>query len=274
MAHDQPAVRQPGQEARESRGEIGLAVEIIGAGKGRIGGDAKLPRLAAKTHAQNVEHQFLAVLQPPRRGRAAALPDPGVGRRLRGHLEHGIAHLRKQMHVLVAVDEVGRPAERHDEGLHLRGDLDHQPLGIEPARDRRAHHFIERQEMAVAERRKALAHRLERRRQRDMQAERGAFFSGIELIERRRFARVEMRRRRHHRRRIDAPAQDQFADGGVDRTGNAVIVRAQPDLAAGRAPRSRLLRRARGRRRGFAVLWRNRPRSSRCVRRRNRPAAL
>ena len=75
------------------------------------------------------------------------------------------------MYVLVAVDEVGRTAERHDEGFDLRGDLDHQPLGIEPARDRFAHHLIERQEMAVAERRKAIAHRLIRRRQRDMQAE-------------------------------------------------------------------------------------------------------
>ena len=233
MAHDQPAVRQSGQEARKQRRITGLAAEIIGAGEGRIGGDAKLARLAAKAHAQDVEQQFLAVLQPPRRARTAALPDPGIGRGLRRHLERGIAHLRKQVDVLVAVDEVGRPPERHDEGLHLRGDLDHQPLRIEPARDRRAHHFIERQEMAVGKRCEVFAQRLERPGQRDMQTERGALDPRIELIERLRFAGVEVRRRRHHRRRIEAAAQNQFADGGVDRTGNAVIVGAQPDPARG-----------------------------------------
>ena len=135
-----PPSGSPARKRGNSRGEVGLALEIIGAGKGRIGGHAKLPGLAAEAQAQDVEQQFLAILQPPRRTRAAALPDPGIGRRFRGHLEHGVAHLRKQMHVLVAVDEVGRAAEGHDEGFYLGGDLDHQPLGIEPARDRRAHH--------------------------------------------------------------------------------------------------------------------------------------
>ena len=178
MAHDQPAVRQPGEKPREDRGEVGRVVEIIGAGEGRIGGDAKPPRLAAEAQAQHVEHQFLAAVAPARRARAAALPDPGVGRGLRRHLEHGVAHLRKQMHVLVAVDEVGRPAEGHDKGFDLRGDLDRQPRGVEPARHRRAHHLVERQEMAVAQRPEAFAQRLERPGQGDVQAERGARLAG------------------------------------------------------------------------------------------------
>src|SRR6185437_15982005 len=110
MAHDQAAIRQPGQEAREDLGESAVAAEIIGAGEGRIGGDAALPSLAAKTHAQNVEQQFLASFESAGRTRTAALSDPGFGRHFRSHLEHGVTHLRKQMYVLVAVDEIGRSA--------------------------------------------------------------------------------------------------------------------------------------------------------------------
>ena len=110
---------------------------------------------AAKCHAQNVEHQRLAVVQAAQRIGAAALPHPGIRRRLRHHLEEGIAHLRKQMHVLVAVDEIGRAAEGVDEGAQLRGDLDRQQFRLQAARDRGAHHLRQRQKAAVAQRRKS-----------------------------------------------------------------------------------------------------------------------
>ena len=88
------------------------------------------------------------------------------------------------MHVLVAVDEVGQAAEGVKEGAQLRGDLDRQHFRLQAARDRGAQHLRQRQEAAVAQRREAGAHRLERRGQRHMQAERGALFAGIEQFER------------------------------------------------------------------------------------------
>ena len=78
------------------------------------------------------------------------------------------------MHVLVAVDEVGQAAEGLDKGSHLRGDLDHQRSGCSRRAIAARIMFCERQETAVAQRREALAHRLERRGQRHVQAERGA----------------------------------------------------------------------------------------------------
>src|SRR6185437_8429344 len=122
----------------------GRSVKIVGPGKGRIGGHAKLSCFAAKAHAQDIEQQFLAALQPPRRTGPAALPDPGPRRHFRRHLEHGVAYLWEQVHVLMAVDEVGWPAERGDEGLHLRGNLARHALAVESARDRRAHRSLER----------------------------------------------------------------------------------------------------------------------------------
>ena len=83
--------------------------------------------------------------------------------------------------MLVPVDEIGRTAEGVGEGAQLGGDFGHQRLRLEPARDRAAHCFGERQKAAVAHRRKAFAHRLERSGQRHMQADRGAL---VRLIER------------------------------------------------------------------------------------------
>jgi hypothetical protein len=217
MTHDQPAIRQPGQKARKNRREGRLATEIIGAGKGRIGGDTKSSRLAAEADAQNIDQQFLAALEPLRRPRAAALPHPGLGRHLRRHPQHGVAHLRKQMHVLMTIDEVGWPAESLDEGLHLGRDFAGQLFAIEPAHHCRAHNALERQELAAAHRCKILAQWLERRGQGDVQAQQGALAPGIEVGKRRGFIAAGMRRRRHYRRRIEAPAQDQFADCGIDR---------------------------------------------------------
>src|SRR5450631_4026958 len=100
-------------------------------------------------------------MQAPQRTRTAALPDPGVRRGLGNHLEEGIAYLRKQMHVLMTIDEVGRPAENRQKGFKLGGDLDHQSLRLQAARRRRAQHVIERRKAAVARWRETLAHRFE-----------------------------------------------------------------------------------------------------------------
>ena len=57
-------------------------------------------------------------------------------------LSSGVAHLRHQMDVLVAVDEVGQVAEGVDEGAQLRGDLDRQQLRFQPAQRWRRASFV------------------------------------------------------------------------------------------------------------------------------------
>ena len=202
-----PPSGNPDKKPWEQRGEVGLAVEIVGAGKGRIGGDAQPPRLAAKREAQYVEHQLLGQTQARRRARAAALPDPGAGRGLRRHLEHRVAHLRKQLHVLMAVDEVGRAAERHDEGFHLRGDLDRQPLDIEPALIAARIIFCSGGKWPRSSGAKPALSGLNGAVSVTCRPSAARCFAGIELIERVGFAGVEVRRRRHHRGRVEAPAQ-------------------------------------------------------------------
>ena len=63
---------------------------------------------------------------------ASALANPGVGRGFLHRAQEGVAHLRKQLHVLVAVDEIGRAAEH----LLERGELGQKfvldQAGIEP----------------------------------------------------------------------------------------------------------------------------------------------
>ena len=128
-------ISPPSGSPARKRGKIvaksALAVEIVGAGKGRIGGDAE-PR------APCGESPGSAYRAASPCGRAAAAPNAArphcrtqaLGRHLGDHLEQGVAHLRQQMHVLMAVDEVGRSAERVDEGVHLRGDLDRQQFAV------------------------------------------------------------------------------------------------------------------------------------------------
>jgi hypothetical protein len=132
--------------------------------------------------------------------------------------------------MLVAIDEVGQLTEGRDEGAQLRGDLDRQRIVVEFTRQCRAQCFLERQEASVAQRREAGAHRLERRGQRHMKAERYALAVGIEHAQRNGVAAIEMRRDDHHRGGVDSAAHDERADRGIDRMRDAVIVGTQPDV--------------------------------------------
>ena len=102
-----------------SRGVSGVRAKRIGAGKGRIGAQAVIGGEPAEAAAQAVQQQRLVIGQAPARRELAALPDPGVGREILGRAQHGVADLRKQMHVLVAVDKIRRPAEGGDERREL-----------------------------------------------------------------------------------------------------------------------------------------------------------
>ena len=121
MAHHEPALRQSLQEHAEQVCEVGLPRKIIGAGEGRIEGDAAPCGALAQAHTQHVERERFQVGRRPFRFRhAAALPDPGLWRSVADRSEECVAHLRKGLHMLVAVDIVGRTAEHPLEGSKLR----------------------------------------------------------------------------------------------------------------------------------------------------------
>ncbi len=63
MAHDHAAVRQAVEKARKQRREIGVVVEVVGAGEGRIGAHAERCGAPAEAPAQDVEQKALAVGQ-------------------------------------------------------------------------------------------------------------------------------------------------------------------------------------------------------------------
>ena len=126
MAHDDTAIGQAIEKRRKQPGVCGVRAKRIGAGKGRIGPQPVIGREPAEAAAQAVQHQRLVIGEAPARRQLAALPHPGAGRELLGHAQHGVADLRKQMHVVVAVDKIRRPAEGGSERFELSRNLDGQ----------------------------------------------------------------------------------------------------------------------------------------------------
>src|SRR5581483_11236670 len=117
MAHDQSVCRQRVEKARKQRREIGAATKIIGAGEGGIGADAAPGRAGTKAAAEEVEHQAFGSGKPC--AHAATWSHPSSGRELRRHLDHRVANLRRELYVLVSIDEIRRLAKRGDESLQL-----------------------------------------------------------------------------------------------------------------------------------------------------------
>ena len=104
-----PPSGRPSRNCRIRTPKSGCRGKIIGAGKGGIEGDVGLRGALAKLRTQDVEHQRLGRAEPLRqRLTASALADPGAGRRLLHRLQKRVAHLREQLRVLVAVDEIRR----------------------------------------------------------------------------------------------------------------------------------------------------------------------
>ena len=105
---------------------------------------------------------------------ASALANPGVGRGFLHRRQERVAHLRKQLRMLVAVDEIRRAAEQFAEGRKLHHQFGMDDFGIEPPQQARAQQFRKGQEHAAIERLKVHGQRTKRRRQRDVQADRAA----------------------------------------------------------------------------------------------------
>src|SRR5262249_9761263 len=159
----------------------GRVVEVVGAGEGGVGAQAKLLRAAAKAAAEYVEEEALAVAEKVAgAAHAAALPHPGGRGLLLDHLEHGVAELREQLHVLMPVDEIGQLSEQLLEHGKLALGFLPQQVGLEAAQEGAHERFLDRQERAVTQRLEARNHRTMRRRQREMQADRHAPLAGIE----------------------------------------------------------------------------------------------
>ena len=113
VAHHQAAIGQAVQELLHQLGEIGLLRKIIRAGKagveGEVGAGGALAELVLSPSSISAFGDAEPLRQRPV---ASALAHPGVGRMLLDGRKKGIAHLRKQLHVLVAVDEVGARPNR------------------------------------------------------------------------------------------------------------------------------------------------------------------
>ena len=238
MAHDHAAIRQLIEEAGEQGREIGVVAERIGARETRIGAQAERIGALPEIVAQVIEQPGLAVAQAEgARRHPPALPQPGARRIGLGDLEHRFADLRKQMHVLMAVDEIGRAAEGVDEHPQLRRDLARERGVREPVQEGPRQRGRKRQESALAHRLVGGAERAERCRQGQVQPDRDPRHPGIEDIERMRLRAMKARRHHHGGGGIEPPAHHQIADRHADAARNAVVVGAQPDPAA---PRERV----------------------------------
>src|SRR5690242_13420192 len=134
MTHHHAAVRQPVEKVWKSRRKIRLVTERVSASEGWIGAHTECRRAAAEAAAQEVEQEALAIVERmTARKCAPALAEPCGGRFAPGDCEQRVADLWKQLHMLVAIDKVGWPAEKLREPSHLTRDLSLQRNSLERA---------------------------------------------------------------------------------------------------------------------------------------------
>ena len=133
--------------------------------------------------------------------------------------------------MLVAIDEVGRAAEQFLERRQLHHQFGADDFRIEFAQQPGAQQFWKRQEHAAVDRLEVHGQRPERRRQRDVQADRAARAFACRLLQGCDLVAADRRRHHHHRGGVEAAALDQVANGAVDAGADTVIVGAQPDPA-------------------------------------------
>ncbi len=137
----------------------------------------------------------------------------------------------------MAVDIVRRAPEQLGKGGELGGDFAADDLGIEPAQQACSQQSCERKKCAAVERTKIHGQRMERRGQRDVQADRTRRVRGCRLQRVDLFA-PDRGAHHHHRGGIETPAFDQRADAAIDARAEAVVIGAQPDAARRRLAHS------------------------------------
>src|SRR5262249_62048689 len=108
--------------------------KVIGTSERHIGANAELRRASAEASADEVEAKPFGIREArAHRQNAAALTHPCGGRYLSNGGKHGLANLRQQMNMLMAIDKIRqspkRARERRDLGGHFGPDgCDVQPV--------------------------------------------------------------------------------------------------------------------------------------------------
>src|SRR6266704_3151146 len=121
VTHDEAILRKLIEKLSHQHAEIGLLRKIIGTGEARIECDIGARGAATKLRAQNGEKQRLGRAEPPEQRRiASALANPGVGRSFLYRRQERIAHYRKQLRMLMTVDEIRGAAKQFVESRELR----------------------------------------------------------------------------------------------------------------------------------------------------------
>src|SRR4051812_977192 len=111
VAHDNAALGKTLEKLLHQTGKIGSARKIIGAGECRIECNIRARGAATELRTQQLDYQRLGSKKAPmQRPMASALPHPGGGCGLLHGREKTLADLRKQLNVLMAIDEIRRAA--------------------------------------------------------------------------------------------------------------------------------------------------------------------
>ena len=237
MAHDQATVRQPSRNRRKQRARNPARVdEIIGAGKRRIDARCRRARRGGGTARSGRRAAAPCGRAEPLRQRPARphWRTQAFGRGSLHRVEQGVAHLRKQLHVLMAVDEIGRAAEQCRRRPRAAPSISARASRGSSRRSRpRAQHL--RRAAGTCRRRAARnagLSGLNGAGQRDMQADRATRSrAGVEHFSASTSARSKPAPTTITEVALRRPALDQVADRAVDAGADAVIVGAQPDPA-------------------------------------------
>jgi hypothetical protein len=131
--------------------------------------------------------------------------------------------------MLVAIDEIRRPAEQLGESRKLHHQFGADYFRIEPPGQTGAQQFRKGEELAAIDRLEMHRQRPERRRQCHVQADRATRALRGGRLQRTDFVAADRGSHHHHRCRIETAALDQLANGAVDAGTHAVIVGAQPE---------------------------------------------
>ena len=110
-----------------------------------------MPARAARLRNCALRISSTSALGAPSRCASGARRPPwrtqAFGRGLLHRRQKSLAHLRKQLRMLMAVDEIRRPAERFAEGGELHHQFGTDDFGIEPPQQAGAQQFWKRQEI-------------------------------------------------------------------------------------------------------------------------------
>src|SRR4051794_22396844 len=123
VTHHKAVFRQVIEELAHQRAEVGLCRKIVGTGKGGVELQPGARGALTELRAQNVEQQRLRGAEPLyQRLQTSALAHPSARGAFPDGAQEAIAHLRKQLRMLMTIDEIRCSAEQ----ILERCELHHQ----------------------------------------------------------------------------------------------------------------------------------------------------